>query len=383
MRKRLVVLGASGSVGLQTLDVIGQHPDRFQCVGLSVHSNWEKVKLVLETSTSLVVCVHSKELSQELQVMYPKHSVLFGEDGLKQLAALEQADMIVNAIVGYAGLVATLKALQASKTVALANKESLVVAGLLIKKTLNTYGGALIPIDSEHSGIYQCMHHSSSRVKRVIITASGGSLRDYSREDYPNISVEQALSHPNWEMGAKITIDSASMVNKAFEVIEAHHLFDLDYDQIDVMMHPQSKVHALVEFEDHSFLAQLGTPDMRVAIAFALSEGEHMKLEGETLDFTQAFSLDFKPLDSERYPVFDVIVNAAKQNNSLIASLNGANEAVIKAFLNKEINFYQLETILIGVAKTLAVFDLVDIEDIKRADHLGRLAVEQALGGNV
>lgn len=383
MIKKIVVLGASGSVGLQTLDVINQHPDKFKCIGLSVRSQWEKIKPVLDESNSLLVCVHSEELANTLQRQYPKHTILFGEAGLKQLAATEDADMIVNAIVGYAGLVATIQALEASKTVALANKESLVIAGSLIKKTIEAHGGSLIPIDSEHSGVYQCIHNTTSNVLRIIITASGGSLRDYSRKDYPNISVEQALLHPNWEMGAKITIDSASMVNKAFEVIEAHHLFDLDYSQIDVMMHPQSKVHALVEFEDHSFLAQLGTPDMRVAIAFALSEGKHIKLKGETLDFTQAFSLDFKPLDLERYPVFDVIVHAAKQNNSLIASLNGANEAVIEAFLNKEINFYQLETILMDVAKTIEVFDLVDIEDIKRADQLGRVAVEHALGGTV
>lgn len=381
MRKKIVVLGASGSVGLQTLDVIAQHHDQFECIGLSVYSNWEKIKPVLDQSDSLLVSVHSKELASTLSKLYPQHTWLVGEAGLSQIAATPQADMIVNAIVGYAGLLATIKALEASKKVALANKESLVVAGKLINQLIVKHGGSLIPIDSEHSGVYQCIHNSSSQLSRIIITASGGSLRDYSREDYPNVSVEQALAHPNWEMGAKITIDSASMVNKAFEVIEAHHLFNLAYDQIEVMMHPQSKVHALVEFEDHSFLAQLGAPDMKVAIAYALSEGKHMALNGETLDFTQAFSLDFKPLDSTRYPVFDVIVKAAQQDNSLIASLNGANEAVIEAFLSKKINFYQLETILMDVANTIDVFELNDLVDIKKADQLGRQAVAEALKG--
>lgn len=383
MKKKIIVLGASGSVGLQTLDVINQHPKDFECIGLSVHSNWQKIKPILETSSKLLVSVYAQETANILHDLYPNHQFLVGEDGLSKLAATPDADVIVNAIVGYAGLVATLAALKASKTVALANKESLVVAGNLIKKMVNDYNGHIIPVDSEHSAIYQCTQDACNKLLRVIITASGGSLRDYQRDDYPRISVKQALAHPNWEMGAKITIDSASMVNKAFEVIEAHHLFNLRYDQIEVLMHKQSKVHGMVEFEDHSFLAQLGTPNMKVAIAYALSGGIHLPLKGATLDLTRAFSLDFEPLNHTRYPLFNVIVNAAKQNNSLIASLNGANEAVIEAFLNEEINFYQLEQTLMDVAQTMQVFDIVDIDDIKRADQLGREAVRLALKGNL
>lgn len=383
MKKKIVILGASGSVGQQTLNVISQRNSDFECIGLSIHSKWEKVKSVLDEASSLFVCVNSEELADELQKKYPQHKLFHGDKGLKELAENDDADLVVNAIVGYAGLEATIAALKSSKTVALANKESLVVAGNLLKKIIKRYGGSIVPIDSEHSGIYQCTYNSVSKIQRVIITASGGSLRDYSRNDYPNITIKQALAHPNWEMGAKITIDSASMANKAFEVIGAHHLFDLEYNQIDVMMHKQSKVHALVEFEDHSFIAQLGSPDMRVVIAFALSEGYHLPLDGETLDFTRPFSLDFTPLDIDRYPVYEIIINAAKQENSLITSLNSANEELIELFLLNKINFYQLENTLIEVANTLEVFDIVDIDDIKRADQLGREAVKLALGGNV
>ena len=383
MRKNIVILGASGSIGQQTLDVIKQHANHYQLIGLSVNHRIEAIESELKTSTPLKVCVGDVSLVHAYKEKYPQHTFLVGNQGITQLAQLEEADIIVNAIVGYAGLKASLMALKNKKTVALANKESLVVAGYMISQLLDQYQGKLIPIDSEHSGVYQCLANQHGSIQRMILTASGGSLRHLNREQLKEVSVKEALTHPNWDMGAKITIDSATMMNKAFEVIEAHHLFNIDYDKIDVVMHPQSKVHAMVEFCDHSFIAQLGSPDMRVAISYALSHGKHLPLEGQSIDFTQALQLDFKPLDDNRYPIFKAVIEAAKLKNSLIASINGANEEVIDAFLKHKISFYELESILLQEIKSFEQFELETLEDIERADRIGRDAIKKALGGRL
>jgi 1-deoxy-D-xylulose-5-phosphate reductoisomerase len=383
MRKKVVVLGASGSIGTQTLDVIKQHANQYQLIGLSVNHRIEMIESELRSNSPLVVCVGDVSLAHTYQEKYPHHTFLVGDQGITHLAQLEEADIIVNAIVGYAGLNASVVALRNKKTVALANKESLVVAGYMISKLLDQYQGKLIPIDSEHSGVYQCLANQHGNFHRMILTASGGSLRHLSREQLKNVSVKEALAHPNWDMGAKITVDSATMMNKAFEVIEAHHLFNVDYDKIDVVIHPQSKVHAMVEFCDHSFIAQLGSPDMRVAISYALSDGQHRTLEGQSIDFNQMLQLDFKPFDHDRYPIFKAVIEAAKLKNSLIASINGANEEIIDAFLNHKISFYELETILLQEINGFEQFELNTLEDIERADQIGRDAIKQALGGRL
>jgi 1-deoxy-D-xylulose-5-phosphate reductoisomerase len=383
MRKKIVVLGASGSIGTQTLDVIKQHANHYQLIGLSVNHRIEVIESELSTNSPLVVCVGDISLAQNYESKYPQHTFVVGDQGITHLAKLDGADIIVNGIVGYAGLKASLVALENRKTVALANKESLVVAGYMISKLLEQHQGKLIPIDSEHSGIYQCLANQQGGIHRMVLTASGGSLRHLSRKQLKDVSIKEALAHPNWDMGAKITIDSATMMNKAFEVIEAHHLFSIDYDKIDVVLHPQSKVHAMVEFCDHSFIAQLGSPDMRVAISYALSDGQHLPLEGQSIDFSQALQLDFKPLDDDRYPIFRAVIEAAKLKNSLIASINGANEEIIDAFLKHKISFYEMETILLQEIDGFEQFELNTLEDIERADQIGRDAIKQALGGRL
>ncbi len=295
MKKKIVILGASGSIGLQTLDVIDQHPDMFECIGMSVHSRFDRIEQACQRRDGLTICVHEATLAEQLSKEYQQHTFIHGQEGIESLASWQQADIIVNAIVGYAGLQASMAALKHGKTVALANKESLVIAGYMIDDLITKHKGRLIPIDSEHSGIAQCLANQSKEIRRMIITASGGSLRDLTRDQLQKVTVNEALSHPNWDMGAKITIDSATMMNKAFEVIEAHHMFKVGYDQIEAIVHPQSKVHAMIEFVDHSFIAQLGEPDMRVAIAYALSDGERLALSTETIDLTKAWQLDFRP----------------------------------------------------------------------------------------
>ncbi len=383
MRKKVVVLGASGSIGTQTLDVIKQHSTHYELIGLSINSRIDIIEPTLIEHEQLMICVGSEILAINYQRKYPNHTFVFGHQGIIQLAQLTNADVIVNAIVGYAGLQASIAALKKGKTVALANKESLVVAGYMIDDVINQYHGKLIPIDSEHSGVCQCLSKQKENIHKIILTASGGSLRHLTREQLKDVSIEEALSHPNWQMGAKITIDSATMINKAFEVIEAHHLFKVDYDKIDVVIHPQSHVHAMVEYCDHSLIAQLGSPDMRIAISYALSDGKHMPLNSHSLDLTQISQLDFMPLDHQRYPLFQKVIEAAKHKDSLIASVNGANEAVIEAFLNHKLSFYELEEILLQTISSLKRFELNTFEDIERADLLGREAIKQALGGRL
>ena len=266
--KRLVLLGASGSIGAQTVDIVQQHPDLFEIVSFGVGRNIAKAKEYLELFPDIhTFSVQYQEDAEVLQKQYPDKKVLSGEEGMEEIVSQDNYDVLVNALVGFAGFLPTLKAIETHHDVALANKETLVCGGELINRACKEYDCQLYPIDSEHSAIWQSLRgNKKEQVKRLLITCSGGSFRNKTRDELKDVTVEEALAHPNWSMGAKITIDSATLMNKGFEVIEAHWLFDIPYDEISVLMHPESVVHSAVEYVDHSVIAQLGAPDMRLPI---------------------------------------------------------------------------------------------------------------------
>lgn len=371
--KRLVLLGASGSIGIQTIDVIRQHPDLYELKAYGVGRNTGALRKLLAEFPVECVSVQEESDAAELRKEYPHVRVLSGEDGLNELAAMQDYDVLVNALVGYAGFAPTLTAIKNRHDVALANKETLVVGGELIKKALRKYGVSLYPIDSEHSAIFQALQgNRHEQVKRLIITASGGSFRTLNRDQLKDVTVEQALAHPNWSMGPKITIDSATMMNKGFEVMEAHWLFDMPYDRIDVLMHQESVIHSMVEYIDHSVIAQLGAPDMRLPIQYALSWPDRFDLfEEHPLDLAEIGTLHFAKPDTERFPLLKAAYDAGTKGGNLPAVMNAANEAANLAFRNHEISFLDIETIILDALNTVVYRSVKTPEDLESADAWG------------
>lgn len=343
--KNIYLLGACGSIGTQALDIIRDNKADFKLIGMSVGSNLELArKLILEFKPE-IICFRKKEHIFDLPY---NAKIYYGDDGLLEISKYHKYDneVLINALVGISGLLPTVEAIKAKKTICLANKETLVVAGDIIKQMVKEYKVDLIPIDSEHSAILQCLTgEKKSEVKRLIITASGGSFRDKKRSELIGVSKKQALAHPNWSMGAKITIDSATMMNKGFEVIEAHYLFDIPYNQIDTILHKQSIVHSFVEYNDGTIKAQLGTADMHIPISYALNYPSHSKMASEALNLIN-LSLDFKELSQERYPCLRYAYEAANRGGVYLAVLNAANEAAVYLFLNDFIEFLEIEKII-------------------------------------
>ena len=346
--KYISLLGASGSIGQQTADVVRQHPDQFKIVAFSVGKNVELArKYIIEFQPSLV-CVQTKEDSQTLQSEFVGTGIYFtyGDEGLIETAVFDKADILVNAVIGSVGLFPTLQAIKAKKDIALANKETLVTAGHLVIEEARKACVNLLPVDSEHSAIFQALQGEKEKnVERLIITASGGSFRDRSREELVGVTVNEALNHPNWSMGAKITIDSASMMNKGLEVIEAHWLFNLPYEKIDVLLHKESIIHSMVEFHDSSVIAQLGTPDMRVPIQYALSYPDRLPLtSSHRLNLAEIGKLHFAEMDFNRFPCLQFAYEAGKIGGTMPTVLNAANEIVVAEFLKGKIAFLEIET---------------------------------------
>lgn len=304
MKKRISILGSTGSIGTQTLEVIAKHPELFQVESLAAGSNVKVLLQQIHQFKPKLVSVNNPELADQVRREAPAGvKILDGEQGLLEVAVGGDSDFLVSAIMGSLGLKPTLAAIEAGKRIGLANKETLVSAGHIVTEAARRNHVELLPIDSEHSAIFQCLNGESiKQVNKLIITASGGSFRDQTREQLKHVTVEQALKHPNWSMGAKITIDSATMANKGLEVIEAHWLFQLAYSQIEVVIHPESIVHSMVEFVDYSVMAQLGTPDMRVPIQYALTYPNRLSTPSTQLKLTEIGSLHFRPMDYERYP---------------------------------------------------------------------------------
>ncbi len=372
--KRLTLLGATGSIGTQTVDIVLQHPDLFEITALSAGHNIKTLKKILADIPAGIVCVSEESDALALQKEYPGIEFVYGDEGLCTLAMRSDYDLLVNALVGFVGFLPTLKAIECGHDVALANKETLVCGGALIDRALKQYGRKLYPIDSEHSAIFQCLQgNKKEQVKRLIITASGGSFRNLKREELRDVTVEQALAHPNWSMGAKITIDSADMMNKGFEVTEAHWLFDLPYEQIDVIMHPESVVHSMVEYADHSIIAQLGAPDMRLPIQYALTWPERYDYQlDEPLDLARLGTLHFSAPDYERFPLLALAYEAGKKGGNLGAVMNAANEVANQSFRNREIPFLMIEEIVIDAVHSARFSELNTVQDLIDADTWGR-----------
>jgi len=374
MKKHIAILGSTGSIGTQTLDVIASHPDRFEVVGLAAGRNTGLILEQIRQFRPRIVSVADESAARELKNQVAAEvQIEYGEQGLIQVAAHSGADLLVTAIVGSRGLAPTLAAIEAGVAIGLANKETLISAGHLIMEAAKRRGVPIIPIDSEHSAIFQCLNgENRAQVSRIILTASGGSFRDKQRSELAHVTVEEALRHPNWSMGAKITIDSATMVNKGLEVIEAHWLFGLDYDRIEIVIHPESIIHSLVEYVDTSMIAQLGNPDMRVPIQYALTYPDRISGPFRPLDLVCAGALHFRPMDTDRYPSVRMAYDAGRRGGTMPTVFSAANEVAVDRFLHGDIRFLQIEDIIASVMEQHQVVEHPGLEEILAADHWAR-----------
>lgn len=376
---RLALLGSTGSIGRQALEVIGNLGPRFEVVALAAGSNLELLHQQIRKLRPAVVSVRTAEGARQLSGLLEKGErplIVWGSEGLLQIAALPEVDLVVNGLVGAIGLAPTLAALEARKRLCLANKESLVIGGHLVERALRS-GGELIPIDSEHSALFQLLEgRDRKEVKRIILTASGGALRDRPLSELARVRPEEVLQHPNWRMGPRITVDSATLANKGFEALEAHWLFGLEYNQIEALLHPQSVVHGLVEFIDGGLSAGLGPPDMRLSIQYALTYPERLESSFPQLELT-GLRLDFAEIDPRRYPAFETVVEAGKIGGTLPAALNGADEVLVERFLRGEIPFTAIAAGLRAVLADHPVGQDPDLEEILEADRWGRRLAEE------
>ncbi|MGG4043398.1 1-deoxy-D-xylulose-5-phosphate reductoisomerase [Paenibacillus favisporus] len=373
--KKLSVLGSTGSIGTQTLDVVSKHPEHFQIEGLAAGSNVELLLRQVHQFRPKKVSVATKELAEQVKTQVsPGTEIFYGNEGLVEVAAGTDADTVVTAVVGSMGLHSTLAAIEAGKHIGLANKETLVTAGHLVTEAIKRKGVNMLPIDSEHSAIFQCLNgEHSDDLAGITLTASGGSFRDLTREQLQSVTVEDALKHPNWSMGAKITIDSATMVNKGLEVIEAHWLFGLPYEQIHVLLHPESIIHSFVEFRDTSIIAQLGNPDMRVPIQYALTYPERWDSPAKRLSLAEVGKLHFREMDMERFPCLRLAFECGKMGGTATTAFNAANEVAVGRFLNREISFLQIEDIIEEVLDRHANISNPQLADIEECDRNTRL----------
>ncbi|MBV4460058.1 1-deoxy-D-xylulose-5-phosphate reductoisomerase [Pseudomonas sp. COR58] len=387
--QQITVLGATGSIGLSTLDVIARHPDRYRAFALSGFSRLsELLALCVRHVPQFAVVPEvqaARRLQDDLRAAGLPTRVLVGEEGLCQVAAAPEVDAVMAAIVGAAGLRPTLAAVEAGKKILLANKEALVMSGALFMQAVRKSGSALLPIDSEHNAIFQCMPQDFSRglshvgVRRILLTASGGPFRQTPMADLAHVSPEQACAHPNWSMGRKISVDSASMMNKGLELIEACWLFDAKPSQVEVVIHPQSVIHSLVDYVDGSVLAQLGNPDMRTPIANALAWPERIDSGVAPLDLFAVARLDFEAPDEQRFPCLRLARQAAEAGDSAPAMLNAANEVAVAAFLDGRVRYLEIASIIEEVLNLQPVVALDDLDAVFTADATARALAGQWL----
>ncbi|AHV97832.1 1-deoxy-D-xylulose-5-phosphate reductoisomerase [Paenibacillus sabinae] len=372
--KKISILGSTGSIGTQTLDVVAMHPDSFEIDGLAAGGNTALLLEQVRRFKPRRVSVASQELADDIRPQLPAGVELYsGEEGLVQIAAGGDADYLVTAVMGSVGLRSTLAAIEAGRDIGLANKETLVTAGHLVTELARRKGVNLLPIDSEHSAIFQCLNGENVEdIASITLTASGGSFRDLTREQLQGVTVEDALRHPNWAMGAKITIDSATMVNKGLEVIEAHWLFGLPYEQINVLLHPESIIHSFVEFRDSSIIAQLGNPDMRVPIQYALTYPRRLESPAQRLSLAQAGRLTFREMDFARYPALKLAIECGKAGGTATTAFNAANEVAVARFLRRDIPFVRIEEILEKVLERHTPESHPDLEQIEECDRAAR-----------
>ncbi len=377
---KIILLGASGSIGQQTLDIIKQNPNDFILEGFSVGQKIYKVDEILNSFPSVKhIVVQNKNDYLDLVSKYPNINFYYGDQGLLNIIDYCHCDMVVNALVGFVGLVPTVYALKKNIDVALSNKEAIVVGGEIIKQTLKESKAHIYPIDSEHVAIDKCLKGNKSDVKRIILTASGGAFRKLSREELKDVSVEDALNHPSWKMGNKITIDCATMMNKGFEMIEAHYLFDIPMHKIDIVLHDESKVHSLIECKDGSYLADIGPSDMRIPIGYALYKKKRKAKPSSTLALKDFMTFHFHEFDEKRFPCVAFAKRAMKHKGTMPAVLNAANEEAVYAFLNKEISFLMIEEIIKKCLDSHRVIDNPTLEDLIYVDKITREQVKKII----
>ncbi|SCI78551.1 1-deoxy-D-xylulose 5-phosphate reductoisomerase [uncultured Clostridium sp.] len=381
--KKISILGSTGSIGTQTLDVVRKNRDKFEVVAISANSS---INLLLEQIKEFkprYVAVYNENSAKELKEMIPsdiKIEVLSGMEGLITISSLDEIDVLLTAIVGMIGLVPTLEAIKKGKTIALANKETLVTAGQLVMEEAKKRNVAILPVDSEHSAIFQCLNGESKKeIESIILTASGGPFRGKSKNDLINVTKNEALKHPNWSMGRKISIDSSTLMNKGLEVIEAKWLFDVNPDKIDVVVHPQSIIHSMVQFVDSSIIAQMGCPDMKLPIQYALTYPERILNDFERLDFSKLSSLTFEKPDLNTFPCLKLAYDSLNMGGTYSAALNAANEVLVNEFLEDKIKFYDIPYY---IEKTLDAHKSIEkptLEEILYTDNWSREFVKKCI----
>lgn len=377
MAKIISILGSTGSVGTQTLDVVAQSEGDMQVQGLTANHNIDLLEQQIKQFNPLKVAVmnHNKgiELKQRLEKQNINIDVLLGIEGLTKIATLPEVDTVVTSVVGMIGLIPTLKAIENGKNIALANKETLVTAGEIVMEKAKEKGVMIYPVDSEHSAIFQCLRgNEKEAIEQIILTASGGPFRLSSKEDLEKVTVADALKHPNWDMGKKISIDSATMMNKGLEIIEAKWLFDLDIEQIKVIIHPQSVIHSMVEYKDTSIMAQMGNPDMRGPIQYALHYPHRKKSNIDRLDFNVYKTLTFEEPDSHKFPCLEYAVSAIKTGGTMPCVLNAANEVAVTAFLEERISFTEISRLIHDTMESHICINKPTLEQILASDQWAR-----------
>ncbi|MBW2015724.1 MAG: 1-deoxy-D-xylulose-5-phosphate reductoisomerase [Deltaproteobacteria bacterium] len=380
--KNVALLGSTGSIGTSALGIIEQFPDRYRVVALSAGKNLDLLAFQIRKFKPRAVAVLEEADASSLREKIPGGLpyVFAGVEGFARLAALDEVDTVISAITGSAGLIPTFAAVEAGKNVALANKETMVMAGSLVMEKAREKGINILPVDSEHSAIFQCLQgHPREDLRRIILTASGGPFRNMTLEELVSVTPEQALQHPNWSMGRKITIDSATLMNKGLEAIEARWLFDLKMDQISILIHPQSIIHSMVEYKDGSVIAQLGVPDMATPISYALSYPNHLETHVPPLRLEDAAALSFERCDRRKYRCLDLALRAAEIGDSMPAVMNGANEVAVEAFLEKRIGFLQIPQLIEKAMEAHAPFQVENIESVMEADAWARRKAEDLL----
>ena len=375
--KPITLLGSTGSIGTQTLDIVNQYPERFRVVGMTAGGNVELfAQQILQFKPEIVAIANPDkyiELKTAISSLEPQPIILAGTDGVEKVAGYGDSETVVTGIVGCAGLLPTIAAIKAKKDIALANKETLIAAGSVVMPLIQEYGVKILPADSEHSAIFQCLQGlPEGGLRRIILTASGGAFRDLPTEKLASVTIADALKHPNWSMGRKITIDSATLMNKGLEVIEAHYLFGLDYDHIEIVIHPQSIIHSLIELEDTSVLAQLGLPDMRLPLLYALSYPDRLSTDWTRLDLVKSGDLTFRSPDHLKYPCMQLAYAAGRAGGSMPAVLNAANEQAVDLFLNEKITFLQIPQLIEKTCERHNHIAAPTLEDILEVDAWAR-----------
>jgi len=369
----VAIMGSTGSIGTQTLEIIQDHPDEFEVVALGASKSVELLVEQAKKHKPQIVAISDSSLEKELRQKLPSQiDVISGPEALANASSM--SDVVINGVVGFAGLPITIAALKAGKRLGLANKESLIAAGPLIQNFRSTEGAELIPVDSEHCAIHQCLGLNTKQedVKHIVLTASGGPFRGLSAEQLSSVSIEDALSHPTWDMGPKITVDSSTLMNKGLEVIEAHELFGISYEDIDVVVHPQSIVHSMVTFSDGATLAQMSNPDMRLCIAYALTYPDRIKNPFGEIDWSQIVELNFEPPDQQAFPCLGIAYEAGKQKGTAPAWLNAANEEAVSAFLSGQLSWWEISEVISSTLQQWSGENVDSIESVLKADSDAR-----------